>query len=271
MIIKNILVATDFSNTANNALQYAVKLATKYDAELSIVHAFSIEVLTARGKPVLPNPGDVEFNRQKAEEMLEKTKMLVSRESSVKINSKAICIYFQADFAEAIHGQQADLIIVGNTGLSGWKKIFLGSNAARIIQDSPVPVLAIPDNANFTPIREIGFAYDGLPFNAIDNLEIIRSFRNSFNANVHIFQIIENEQMQSPYLSELVDFLPGAQLNYVYDNVVESGILKSIELNQLDMMVMVPRQRGFFHNLVNGSITKRVAYEISVPLLVIPE
>ena len=69
-------------------------------------------MLTARGNPVLTDPNVAQANRQIAEEMLEKTKKIVSGRNLIKLNSTAIPIYWQMELDEVIHHQQADLIIM---------------------------------------------------------------------------------------------------------------------------------------------------------------
>jgi len=271
MDIKKILVPSDFSSAANNALLYAATIAEQYGAEIHIFHAFTIPVLTARGNPVLTDPNVAQANRQIAEEMLEKTKKIVSGRNLIKLNSTAIPIYWQMELAEVIHHQQADLIIMGTTGASDLKKIFLGSNAARVIQISSRPVLAVPEQAKLSEHIKIGLAYDGLEIKEFGKLSIINSLKNTLNASIYVFQIIEDKQSPSPYLSELINFLSGAQKDYIYESEIESAILKYIELNHLDILVMIPKPHGFIHNMINGSITKRIAYKIPVPLLAIPE
>lgn len=271
MNIKKIIVATDFSDTANNALNYAADFAEQYRADVDIVHAYILPVLTARGTPVLPDPAVAEANRQAAEEHLEETKKLVSGRRHVKFNFIATPIYWQMELGEVIHNRQADLIVIGATGASGLKKFFMGSNAARIIKNAPTPVLAIPEMVKLSQLNKIGFAYDGLQVKEFEKLSIINSLSNMFNASMHVFQIKNNKQSPSPFLRELIHFLSGAEYNDIDENEVESGILKCIESNHLDMIVMIPRKHGFFHSLIGRSITERVSYQISIPLLAIPE
>lgn len=271
MDIKKILVPTDFSHAANNALCYAADIAEQCGAEVEIVHAYIFPVLTARGNPVLADSDVGAANRKVAEEQLENTKKMVSGRHSAKFSLVAIPIHWEVELAEVIHNRKSDLIVIGTTGASGLKKAFMGSNAARVIQDSPAPVLVVPEKSKLSQLSKIGFAYDGLEVKKIEKLSIINSFRNIFKTNFYIFQIINSEQSRSPYLSELIDFLSGAEYNDIEDSDVDAGILKCIELNHLDMLIMLPRKRGFFHNLISGSITERVAYEIPVPLLAIPE
>ncbi len=271
MDIKKILALTDFSNAANNALLYAADIAAQCGAQIEIVHAFTQPVLTARGKPVLPEQDDIQADLKIVEAQLEKTKELVSEKHNVPISSNTLFINWQMDFAEAVHGLQADLIVMGTTGASGLEKMFVGSNTAHIIQHSVVPVLAIPEGAKLSQHTKIGFAYDGLQLKEIEKLAIVNSLKNVLGASVHVFRVMNEKQPPSPHLSLLMNFLQGAVYSDVYESEVESGILKSIELNRLDMLVMMPRQHGFFHNLISGSTTEKVAYKISIPLLAIPE
>jgi nucleotide-binding universal stress UspA family protein len=269
--IKKILVPTDFSSAANNALLYAAVIAERYGAQVEIFHAFTLTVLTARGNPVLTDTDVAQANRQIAEAKLKRTKRMVSGRKHVKFNSTAVPIYWQMELAEVIQKQQADLIVMGTTGAGGLKKIFMGSNAARVIRNSPTPVLAVPEHAKLSKHSKIGLAYDGMQIKEFGKLSIVNSLKNALNASIHVFQIIENNQSPSPHLSKLINFLSGAQGGHIYESEIESAILKCIKLNHLDMLVMLPRNRGFFHNLVSGSITKRIAYKIPIPLLAIPE
>lgn len=271
MNIKKIIVPTDFSDTANNAFLYAVGLAKQFDAQIEVIHAVLVPVLTAKGKIFLPDEEVVNSKMNLAEELLNKTKSLATEESGIMINTNATLISWQLDLGEAIHNRDGDIIVLAITGASCLEKIFMGSNAARIVQNSPIPVLAVPANARFSPLKKIGVAYDGLELKALERLSIVNSLRNMFNASIDIFQIIKKNQTPSANLSELIKYLPGASTNNVYERVVESGILNTVETNSLDLLTMIPRQRGFFHNLIAGSITRRVAYKISVPLLAIPE
>lgn len=271
MNIKKIIVPTDFSDTANNALMYAKDIAERYSAEINIVHVFTIPLLTARGVPVFPDDELVKAELKAVEEQLNHIKKRVSEISSVKCTTNAILIHWQIEFAEAIHNQKVDLIIVGNTGASGIKKIFMGSNAARIIKDSPIPVLAIPENAKLSHFHKIGFAYDGLQLNEIGKHSILTSLMSTLKARVHVFQIINKKQSTTSLPSKIHEFFKDAEYSEINESEVEQGILKAVELYHLDMIIMCPRQNSFFHNLVYGSITARVAYEISVPLLAIPK
>jgi nucleotide-binding universal stress UspA family protein len=271
MNIKKILVPTDFSDTANNALLYAVDLAKQFDAQIELIHAVLVPVLTARGKIFLPDQEVVDSKMSIAEELLNKAKSFASEKSGIRINTDATLINWQLELGEAIHNRDGDIIIMGTTGASCLEKIFMGSNAARIVQNSPIPVLAIPVNVRFSPVKKIGIAYDGLELKVFERLSIVNSLRNKFNASIDIFQIITKNQTPSANLSELINYLPGASTNYVYERGIESGILNAVETNSMDILTMIPRQRGFFHNLIAGSITRRVAYKISVPLLAIPE
>lgn len=271
MNIKKILVPTDFSDTANNALRYAVDIAEQYGAEVDVVHAYTLPVLTARGIPILPDSDVAEANRQIAEEQLEETKKLVSGKYKVKLNFIATPIYWQMELAEVIYSQQIDLIVMGTTGAGGFKKFFIGSNTAGVIQRSPVPVLAVPEMAKLSQLVKIGFAYDGLQLKKIEKLSIINSFRDVLKASIHVFRIRGNKESSSPYLSKLIHFLSGASYDDVHESEIESGILKYVEINHLDMIVMIPRKRGFFNDLISGSITKNVSYQIPIPLLAIPE
>ncbi|MDF2447798.1 MAG: universal stress protein [Bacteroidota bacterium] len=270
-MIKKILVPTDFSETADNALMYACSMAITLNAEIEIVHVFMVPLLTARGIPILPENDVLQSDLKYATEKLEKLKASVSEHHNLKLHINAVLIHWQIEFTEAVHNQNADLIIIGNTGATGLKKIFMGSNAARIIRDAPVPVIAVPRNASFKHLKKAGFAYDGLPLNNLSKFRILKLLKSIPGVTIQAFQIITGKSPSVLFPPELTEFVSTPEYIEIHDDDVYNGILTAVELNQYDMVILLPRKKGFFRNLIYGSITDRVGYELCVPLLAIRE
>ena len=142
---ERILVATDFSDAANAALEVAINLSRHFECELVLVHAFNTEIPIApalRRGIVRP---DVYFEQiaTEAEAHVDEATRKISA-SGVR----AVGLAVDSPAAVAITGEaerrDADLIIMGTRGLSGLKHVALGSVADQVIRTSKCPVMAVP-------------------------------------------------------------------------------------------------------------------------------
>ena len=123
MPVREILVATDFSDEAEAAVRLAVEYARRFGARLHVLHVFS--------------HGEVEVTR-----LLADTAALAAPDVAVTMSSIA------GDPAEEIlHYAQrhpVDLIVVGTHGRSGFSRVLLGSVAERVVRGATTPVLTVP-------------------------------------------------------------------------------------------------------------------------------
>ena len=125
-VVREILVATDFSPQAEAAVHRAVEYARRFGARLHVVHVFS--------------HGEVEVTR-----LLADTAALAAPDVPVTVWSGA------GDPAEEIlryaQAHPIDLIVVGTHGRSGFSRVLLGSVAERVVRGARSPVLTVPSRS----------------------------------------------------------------------------------------------------------------------------
>ena len=145
MKIKTILVATDFSESADKAVETAVEFAKKFDAQLILLHAYKVEIpmaspMTAGGY-VLPN-GFFEQLGNHARAQVEATAKEIEGRG---VKTIGIAVEQSAAIAivEEAKSRPADLIVMGTRGLTGLKHVALGSVADRVARSAPCPVLTV--------------------------------------------------------------------------------------------------------------------------------
>ena len=141
-MIKHILIPYDQSEPANRALEFAIDLAKKYAAKISVVACIVPKV------PMDPTFGKsyaetLELMRQNAvaavsivESRIDELKMPVKTEVLVGVS----IIDELLSYAES---HEVDLIVMGSRGLGGFKKLLLGSVASGLSQHSKCPVLIV--------------------------------------------------------------------------------------------------------------------------------
>jgi len=148
--IEKILVAMDGSNQSLVAADMAIDMAEKYGAELTVLHVVSSgmrygyleDVLT----PGLPAPLKevIMLAMEKGQKYLDEVKQKAVR-SKIKVQTEVIIgtSSVVTEIIEYAEGHRIDLIVVGTRGMSGIKKMLLGSTASGIVTYAHCPVLVV--------------------------------------------------------------------------------------------------------------------------------
>ncbi len=138
-----ILVATDFSAHAQNALDYAMSIARSQGAALVLVHALEApDPLTMVGGSIKPML-DLGAATAKAEELLQAEAARVQA-GQMLAASEVRRYRAEQEILSAARDHAADLVVLGTRGHRGVQRFMLGSVSERVARACPVPVLIIP-------------------------------------------------------------------------------------------------------------------------------
>jgi nucleotide-binding universal stress UspA family protein len=160
ILFNRILVATDFSWPANQALKMAILLCQLFGAKLTLVHA-SVPVVS--GIETIPVPAEVLTTDLDADK--EQMNQLVLSEPGLSaLTPKVVVAYAEAiDLITRVSkDEKADLIVVGSHGASGLERLVLGSVAEAVMHQATCPVLIVGPNCKPEqhPSRSVLFATD---------------------------------------------------------------------------------------------------------------
>ena len=145
--LKRILVPTDFTDPSHDALATAMAFARKFGATLDLVH-----VAVEAAYP-LPPPVDVITMPIDLSPVLDRAAAgLAAEEARVRaagVPCETAMLIGRADqeIVKRAKDTAADLIVMGTHGRSGLAHALLGSNAERVVQHTPCPVLIVPRRA----------------------------------------------------------------------------------------------------------------------------
>ena len=278
MKLDKILVPVDFSNCSKNALRIAAEIAEKKNAEIEVINAIHMPS-RADGNVMGANiiiPSILTDYEKRVDEDLNTLKTEIPALSRIKFKTKKIVSVFRDAVYTCLANDDIDLVVMGTKGLHGGMEKILGSSSADVISFSKVPVLMVPENTTSLFMDRIGFAADLEEIDDIKKLDTLKYFAELTGAKIHVFHIIKNDKdqlEQSANNLKIAEFLQGTDA--VFHSESEGNITKSIlyyiELYQLQMLVMLPRQHDLINRLLYGSATKKVAMNIHVPLLTIHE
>ena len=141
--LKRILVPVDFSPLSKKALQYAVRLAQEFDAEVSLFHVLDPEIPPAfDGFMIAPPP----ISNGATAGSANRLKHLVSsvrRAGINRVQSNVRTGLAAHEIVEAAKELDVDLIVIATNGYTGWKHFTIGSTAERVVRAAPCPVLVV--------------------------------------------------------------------------------------------------------------------------------
>jgi nucleotide-binding universal stress UspA family protein len=142
---KHILVATDFSSSSERALDLAVELAVSFDAKLTLLHVWEIQVYPY--VDFVLSSADIlrcveEAARARLNTALEELHRRVpGARSLLKLGAA------WEQILAAAESEQADVIVMGTHGHRGMKHLLLGSVAEKVVRLSHIPVLTVRANS----------------------------------------------------------------------------------------------------------------------------
>ncbi len=277
--MKRILLPTDFSDNAFNALCYAVQLFEKEKCEFILLHTYT---------PVTYNVGNV-ADSYSTFELLEILKITVGQnldktEERLKEKFKNPNHTFQkiSSFNLLINEMQAlikekniDLIVMGTTGATGAKEIFLGTNTMYTIKKVKCAVIAVPANFSYEEPKEILFPTDFNFSYKNKYLSFIRDLSKIHKSKLHIFNVVHGENTDSKH-EMTMDFLDKYfENNYHRFHIAENKDIQEaiveFELkNKINLLIMIHTKHSFFENILFEPVINKIVFHTQVPFLVIP-
>lgn len=267
--MKKILVPTDFSENAMSAFLFALDLAPLWQAEVEVVHVFSI--------PDAQVLAGVQMH-QTVEDWMDAFIHQGLKQSGSKgeVKTRLLQGITEGQLIRASESPEVEAIIMGAEGSGGIGKKWFGSVAETVARQSSCPVLLVPEGMTYKGFRHILFASD---YTAADPsmLDLLTRFAGLFHASIH-FVHVEKPGEGSEYASieqRIMDYLfrDGTpefsfQMTCMHAEDVTDGLESYASQNRIDLIAMVATQRTFWETLFRRSQTKEMILKSKIPLVV---
>ncbi|GAA4112439.1 universal stress protein [Aquimarina addita] len=277
--MKNILLPTDFSENAYNAIRYAVQFYKKERCTFYMLNTFTPISFNAGYMIENPMPYGMEDvaminSKKETEELEEKIKEEFNNPRHI---FKRISVFNMLipEIKDAVKKYQIDLIIMGTKGATGAREIFIGTHTMYVIKKVNCPVLAVPSGFEFEEPKEILFPTD-YQFSATNPfLSFLKEICTLHISRIHILNAYYGVPLTT-YQEEIRAFLDiyfekNAHIFHIADGM---DVLEAIEdfqkKNNINLLVMVHNKHSFFENLLFKPVINQIAYHTNVPFLVIP-
>lgn len=274
--MKRILVPTDFSPKAENALKVAADVAKRFGYEIYVLHMLEmpLHLLTDNFVNDNQNPPEAVLFMKMAHKRFKK---LLD-----KAYLKDIHVQETVEFTNAFEGiidnvdkYNIDMIIMGSNGASGMEAVFVGSNTEKVVRYSEVPVLVIKEDIPGFKIHDFIFATDFTP-QGRDAFLRAYTFAKTIKARFHLVYIntintfktsTEIEEKMKKFLGELERDQENLTLTVFNDKTIEEGVLNFARQTNAQLMGIATHGRKGLAHLLNGSISEDLVNHAKKPVI----
>lgn len=276
--MRKIIIPTDFSENALNALKYASELFKYERSQFFILHAYADEVFNTEANitPEFLNEYK-ESVKKKADGELEKAKSRIleifpnSKHEFYTISAFGLLIDEVNDLAEK---ENADLIVTSTRGLTNDRKLTFGSNTLQIIKYVQCPVLSIPENFEFSAPRRILFPTNYLLPYQRRELKLVGGIARSFSTEVHMLHVSKFMQetfRQKDNKDAIVEQLYDLQIEFHHEEMLDKtdAIQKKIDELNIDLLILVNSRHSYLENILYTSTIDKIGLHPKIPFLVL--
>jgi len=271
----NILCPVDFSQPSAAALRLAAKLAASTHAGLTLMHARFLPA-----PPYFTESQMADLSRQFRDSVDEAGRALEEFATRVSPGCAAKRLIVDAAPVDAIlktgRETQADLLVMGTHGRSGFNRLLLGSVAERILRESTVPVLTVRETSG-SSAAEVPIGRVLCPVNASSAgkhaLQVAARLASSLGAELSALHVVEASG--SDRRADLCQWLSESERQACrVQEIVESGdaadkILSTARQSSADLLVIGAQHRLFADTTVLGTTTVRVVRHSPIPVLTV--
>lgn len=274
--MKTILVPTDFSKNALQALDYAIALAKIEKATIILVNAWQI---------VYP-ASDIAVSKEFTEKQLKEAHLSAFAQLkalSLKVKASHVpCNFFDKQgtlikvILDLIEKHDIDLIIMGTKGAKGLKELFLRTNTAQIMQKVNCPIIIVPKGTIFKGLKRIAYAtnYQKSDIIALKQVVELARFLNAEITLLHVadehYSPEEAESILNLFAEKVRNKLHYEHITYhiLHGNDAKKQLDEYVTRKRADLVVISAPERKLLDHWFSRNIAKIMAYHTKMPLMV---
>ena len=281
--MKKILVPTDFSEQADNAMNMACQIAKKNGAEVYALHILDIsgyiDYAADSSYSMMGSPPslvlDEKFMNDLQEGAQEKMEHFIDKYRSNEINIQQKIEFGNAYLfiTEEVKNEDIDLIVMGSKGVEdGVEEFFVGSNTEKVVRHAKCPVITVKNRVQLDQIKNIVFASGFTEKESHVSVEL-KKIQEVFDATLHLVRINTPNNFETTRKAQslIEQFAKSNELrqytiNFYDDLVEEDGIIYFAQDIEADMIALATHGRSGLMHLLSGSIAEDVVNHAKRPV-----
>jgi nucleotide-binding universal stress UspA family protein len=275
--MKTIIVPTDFSPSATNAMNYAADMALQINASLLLLHVYQVPVAVTDTPLIFVSVDEL---KESAEKRLAQLKNGLEHVTSgkLKIYAEAKLGDVTDELEELCKKIQPFAVVMGSTGHSAIERTIFGSTTLTTIKHLSWPVICVPAGKEYGQgIKKAGLACDFREVVESTPVSPIKNFIKEFNAELHVLNVDYDNRQFTPDTPEqsvllhtvLQDIQP--KYHFIEHRDIEDGINEFAEKNNLDLIIAIPKKHKLLEGLFKKSSTRQLVFESHIPVMCVHE
>ncbi len=280
--MKKILILTDFSDPAWNALFTALKLHEGRDCQFYILHTYEPSFAGVLGNTAKKRVGvlydslgaHTDGELDKIEDYLG----IHHHDPHHHFKTISLAEDLVDGIQKTIREEEIDLIVMGTKGATGAREVFMGSNAVSVIKKvRNCPILVVPSINDFKMLQAVIFPTDFTQHYDPYELSPLLDLVNAWQAKIIVFQVAQEFKLspeQEGNKKLLEKRLESAEVQWKRGNLnstVEAAIMEFIDSCHADMIALIHYQHTFMERLTHEPVIKKIGFHTPVPMLVLPD
>lgn len=274
--MKTIIIPTDFSPVATNAMNYGLDMAIAINASVLLFHVYGVPISMTEVPVMLISVEELEKNAEaQIAELKKDVEHIVS--GKIKIQTETKLGDTIDELENCCDRVQPFAVVMGAKGSSGIESIF-GSTTLSAIRRLRWPVISIPPGKEYGKgIRKIGFACDFRDVVETTPAGAIKEVVKQFNAEFHVLNVSPNNSDKGEGPAPDFELLKTMfqEVNPVYDFIehadVDDGINEFAEKNNLDLVITIPKKHKLLEGLFRKRSTKQLLLHSHIPIMCVHE
>ncbi len=275
--MKTLIVPTDFSPAAANAMKFAVDMATNINASVMLFHVYQVPVSMSDVPIVMVSAEEL---RRSSETKLQELKYDLKHTNGgkIKIYTEARMGDVSDELEDVCKHIQPFAVIMGTNGASSVERILFGSTTLTAIRHLTCPVIVVPPGKEYgNGIRKIGFACDFEKVIESTPVKFLKTIVKEFGAELHVLNVDHENKHFKPETPEesillhtlLEDLNP--RYHFIDNADIEDGINDFVDNNNIDLLITIPKKHRLLDSLFKNSSTKQLVAQSHVPVMCVHE
>ena len=273
MSIPKIVLLTDFTPLSKVAIEYAIRLGATVKAEFTILNIIRFDgVPKANLRMKQIEKALVQVSEEEGAALISEIRSKIKGDYTIEF--KAIRAYTVADMVKRYtEKNKTNMVVMGSRGASAMKKVRLGGTTVSVIDDSPVPVLAIPEFAKFKNLEKIVYAFDLK--DTQKELDIILEFAKIYGSHVHMIYVVGamDKKVEASKLSmeAMIKKSNYGKIDFklILEEDIPTAIDAYIKETKAELLTTFTHKLSLEEKLFAKSVTRTLAYLGTIPLLAI--
>lgn len=188
--IKRILIPVDFSETSKAAILQGAEIAKLLNAQIYLLHVISNR---EQNSSMNGQNANIHLNGQHLNAEMDKFQKEITLKYGVSIEVFILEGNIVDKIVEFTKQKSIDQIIMGTHGASGYREMFIGSNAQRVVTLSEVPVITMLNRLNETEFKNILIPIDN-GIHSREKVNIAVEIAKLYNAKIHLLGLVDSDQ-----------------------------------------------------------------------------